>query len=862
MYLKPKTQQIECFSKLVQYVDINVLKAEKDFLILTETLKPNLNAENFFKIALQAVQKDNLQKIQFLIENCDLKALAKITGGGGITLLHEATLCSSKNLVEFLLRHGADVNAIDSEGRGVLHRIAQVPNREFLIKTFKSHRVNFEVMDEDGQAPLCLTRIVGNSKTIAQLEPHSSRMKNKKADEDRIHILKKGLKLNITHDSKEVMLAGIYRELMSTGCNPKYYEQSHRLLLSVFQPPFEKSLLWLMIDTYVLGITSEPEKIIVYLQENLVKNKFSLDHILVMGERVHHIFLNTNEVDSAIRMGRLIYSMMKDIKQESLNTSIFLNSLCVFFNKFNLFTDAALAGNLGLSFLPKKDTHGETEALLNYNIGLAQFNCLSHQEALEKFYIAHKLLPNEADIFLELVRCLMLFGKFDEVITLCSNSSLGEYSDLVTIHAKYYLKKLNPKQVLSLITKEYATRDSLMYALDVQSNIYIKLRNYEAALDAGKKSFALSSKDLDVVNCYQITKMLNIYIECERYQEGLKFLQSQMNKYSAIFETHPLLASYTVAMYSANHMFKEANQLMDKLQNLKINMSTLSQLFIILAIDCVNHNNLDYENTLYFLNAALHLDPECIKICMYIRLIEMLNHNLNKYHNKSLEFDIDFSLTQFAIANNLFKDVLLGTEDIYAEYDPAKIHLYFQEIKKKELSDLINTGPQDIEASQWLINEILYNTEKKDICILSDKFLPNHFAMIKPNLNLDNDTLRRFQIALEKGLCTNKTHKNGVKFLKNSVIELKIDDDRRLFTSCVYRNPQGKSLIIFDRIGNHKEIKRMAKTKSVVIIDVPSTATEQLSQNQASFFNNNNNINSDKPTQIVSSFNSNFGNTR
>ncbi|WP_218459836.1 hypothetical protein, partial [Rickettsia sp. TH2014] len=79
------------------------------------------------------------------------------------------------------------------------------------------------------------------------------------------------------------------------------------------------------------------------------------------------------------------------------------------------------------------------------------------------------------------------------------------------------------------------------------------------------------------------------------------------------------------------------------------------------------------------------------------------------------------------------------------------------------------------------------------------------YAVIDSKLKLEKTTFDIFTNALKKGVVYRSEGENGIKLLDDK-IELKIDQDTRLYPSKGYRNGD-KHLIIFDNEGNHNAVK-------------------------------------------------------
>ena len=76
---------------------------------------------------------------------------------------------------------------------------------------------------------------------------------------------------------------------------------------------------------------------------------------------------------------------------------------------------------------------------------------------------------------------------------------------------------------------------------------------------------------------------------------------------------------------------------------------------------------------------------------------------------------------------------------------------------------------------------------------------------------LNKNTLDKFLNALRKGFVTRDQGDQGVKFINDAVVEIKVTGDKRLYT--VKRH---ELLLIFDHCGNHKAVKRFAKLHNTV----------------------------------------------
>ncbi|OZG31484.1 hypothetical protein [Rickettsia endosymbiont of Culicoides newsteadi] len=113
-----------------------------------------------------------------------------------------------------------------------------------------------------------------------------------------------------------------------------------------------------------------------------------------------------------------------------------------------------------------------------------------------------------------------------------------------------------------------------------------------------------------------------------------------------------------------------------------------------------------------------------------------------------------------------------------------------------------------------------YVSNQQDIYSVEDK--PNFYVMVDRKLKekMDSQLLENFNNSLLKGLIDKDHKSNGIKIIPNILIELKITGDERLYTYEIYKNPQGKYLIYFNKQGNHNDVKKATQlSKGLKIIE-------------------------------------------
>lgn len=102
-------------------------------------------------------------------EACKIKnqSMAHRVSSTHYAVLHLATLHSSKQVIEKLLDHGADIDVLDEQHRTPLH-FAVVANRTPVVRFLISRGANLDIQSSSGRTPL-LEAVINESYTIAEI---------------------------------------------------------------------------------------------------------------------------------------------------------------------------------------------------------------------------------------------------------------------------------------------------------------------------------------------------------------------------------------------------------------------------------------------------------------------------------------------------------------------------------------------------------------------------------------------------------------------------------------------------------------------------------------------------------------------
>lgn len=156
---------------------------------------------------------------------------------------------------------------------------------------------------------------------------------------------------------------------------------------------------------------------------------------------------------------------------------------------------------------------------------------------------------------------------------------------------------------------------------------------------------------------------------------------------------------------------------------------------------------------------------------------------------------------------------------------PKEIHEYFQQKKQACLEkDILKCHSQGGPELWHIDKHTTYNSDT------SNHFFPingkeGFYAAIgnKVLKKIDHTLLSQFVSALEKGEITKNTHNNGIKFIAHKLIEVKINDDMRLYTDTIYKNENGKYIIVFNKLGNHLDVSKAAQNSKLKVLKTSST---------------------------------------
>lgn len=126
---------------------------------------------------VNAVDAKDLTKVSSLLQANPKLVSAEFTGGGpdnDCPLLMIAADKGDKEIVDLLLRYGADVNAKNDDGEVALH-YAALDGYTDIVQTLLDHNADVNVKSEVGATPLSLAEKAGKSNVVALLKQHGAK---------------------------------------------------------------------------------------------------------------------------------------------------------------------------------------------------------------------------------------------------------------------------------------------------------------------------------------------------------------------------------------------------------------------------------------------------------------------------------------------------------------------------------------------------------------------------------------------------------------------------------------------------------------------------------------------------------------
>jgi ankyrin repeat protein/limonene-1,2-epoxide hydrolase len=212
----------------------------------------------------------------------------------------------------------------------------------------------------------------------------------------------------------------------------------------------------------------------------------------------------------------------------------------------------------------------------------------------------------------------------------------------------------------------------------------------------------------------------------------------------------------------------------------------------------------DYElcikKTIEYIDYSLAFNRHNTNSLIIKVFINAINYNVNKI--SEILPTIEDDLVKIEILNilgilDLAEETLSSTE-----LDPKFIHEYYT--KQAQKHNIIT--PEQLQLPSiitWHTPKGIFNSNNEKVHKIVTGQGKTIYAIIYKKIG--TEFMPKFTKALGKGFVRGERNE-GVKLIKNKVFEIKIHEDKRLYTTVMYKNLKGEYLLIFDNIGNHNDV--------------------------------------------------------
>ncbi len=177
--------------------------------------------------------------------------------------------------------------------------------------------------------------------------------------------------------------------------------------------------------------------------------------------------------------------------------------------------------------------------------------------------------------------------------------------------------------------------------------------------------------------------------------------------------------------------------------------------------------------------------------------LEKVNSNTNailaELHNAQI---VDDSMLQ-----NDAQQITDQEVKYFASLNPTEFHQYWQSVKNTKMQ---NDNPI---TKSWTVNG--YNINSAETMKIQNKFDVTYHIYVPTKVKEAlGEEWRFFKEAINKGFVRFKKGQNGIKYLNNKIVEIKCSrSENRALGS--HHTLEDGHIIIFDKIVNHKEVKRI-----------------------------------------------------
>lgn len=747
------------------------------------------------------------------------------TGG---TLLHEACLYGSTEIVKHLLKLGFNVNMKDNYCATPLHQ-AVIYNHFATVEALYNFNA-LNLPDEKGLYPIHVVSmnfgeenadktlkalLQGGAKILTKLNidginyTYSTLVKAK--SEGLISSSKKAelKKQKIPEDLEHYKgVTNFFMAFLSEENNAEYYSKAINLLHDTFNK---------LKKTYL-----NKTKKITNIHEDILSNE-----ALIKGGNI--LFF----------MG-ILYCCFKDNRSEEIREFVIKNAeefklystLARFYNELsieacevelntqNAHTYAKLAYDILQNYDCKKLDADTIHAIIfTYGSSLEENNPTF---ALEIFKKALKYKPHDDETIVEMIRCHYNLDDYREALKEITAISDKELQDLHNIFFHFLsegveeyqeiLKKFN----FSRFSKDNllhpnTTNNSTKYSLynDIYTEICIKEGKIEEAILNLKESLSHAPEGCLQSLFLKILRLYELNYDIQGGSDYLKFIHSEYPKFkttdSIRFKYYEsIFYDGSIKNYEQNLALK---YIIDNAQNGYLNPYFASKALEFNLIEYVTKNLFDEAKSILNATKSLLKKVKLPGIEIKLKIFKgLLWHIINS--KLKLNYQDNESDNKEEVDEELFADLDSWTPDkdlnkILSTFDGKAINNYFQSKRAQVLKApiFINTKPN---APIWKTS--LGTFRITDIYKIKNK----HYAVISDKIKKDYpDKLEKFEFAIKHGIISKANYSVGIVEVPKQYFKLKINGDDRPYTTIKFKDAFGNFLIVFNKNSTHAEFKKI-----------------------------------------------------
>ncbi|MCC8462573.1 MAG: hypothetical protein LN546_05390 [Rickettsia endosymbiont of Ecitomorpha arachnoides] len=438
------------------------------------------------------------------------------------------------------------------------------------------------------------------------------------------------------------------------------------------------------------------------------------------------------------------------------------------------------------------ETSAENIGACYYNLGLAYNNKINYQLAKKYYLAALEYLPNDQETILELIKihieCYELEDA-DNYINILSSKDLKATLKMVSNLSSVSTKKL---KVINKATLPKSLHSSIL-------NLEYIAKFNEGRFSNNDKITAFEKL---LKTCHNDTELLSTAIHTKQFNFAKEIIKKIPDE--ALFQSKTLWKFKTLLQLKSDYQ-----AIIDK-----NNFQAAEAADLINISNTVLIANEEFSSVPEKVENALKYDPqneETLEIGIAASLLNNNKEKAREYANQLTE-----EKQQEISANYSTDNKAENIEELIEQYDAKEIHAHYQRVKQQKLFEVSQKITNNQIISSWNVNKQII--KKDDVYSVGKYKGLNCFAKIAKEVEkkLDKNLIDSFTRAIEKGITYCKTNINGIKFLQNKAVEVKIDGEMRLFTNIFYKNSQEELLLNFDHYGNHSEVENFANNHKLV----------------------------------------------